>query len=220
MSKSMYSLILIDEIVRAVDKLAHQRGTNRSNFINQILAEHLSLKTPEKRVGEIFVHVQENLDAERLQVSQQSAGTLVVKGAVNFKYNPKIRYCITLESGTKAYMGELKVSTRTQSKALVTRLNMFYELWMQIEQACPVTLRKSKPKYEMKDGRFTREIVVQHMGEGIDHEVLGQCIADYLHLFDRAMNMFFETKSGVDIGTYKAMLALYEEHLEKSEIVV
>lgn len=218
MSKSMYSLILVDEIVRAVDKLAHQRGTNRSNLINQILAEHLSLKTPEKRVGEIFAYTEENLDGETLQVLQRSNGSLIVKGAVNFKYNPTIRYCIDLESGLRAYTGELKVSTRTQSKALVTRLNMFYELWMQIEQSCPAPLRRSKPKFEMSGGRFKREIIAEHRGEGIDHAVLGKAIADYLHLFDKAMSMFFETRSGMDIGTYKEMLAMYERYLENSEI--
>lgn len=218
MSKSMYSLILVDEIVRAVDKLAHQRGTNRSNLINQILAEHLSLKTPEKRIGEIFLHAQDNLDGDALQVLQQSSGMLVVKGAVNFKYNPTIRYCIELESAPRAYLGELKVSTRTQSKALVTRLNMFYELWMQIEQSCPTPLRRGKPKFEMGDGRFKREIIAEHRGEGIDPAVLGKAIAEFLHLFDKAMGMFFETRSGMDIGTYKEMVAIYERYLENSEL--
>ncbi len=220
MGKSMYSLILIDEVVRAVDKLAHQKGTNRSNLINQILAEHLSLKTPEKRVGEIFVYTSEALDEDRLQVLQKSGGMLVVKGAVNFKYNPTIRYQVELESEPRAYRGWLKVSTRTQSRALMTRLNMFYELWMQIEQTCLAQLRKTKQKYDLTDGRFSRELVAEHRGDGLDHAVLGKAIADYLHLFDSAMGMFFETKSGMDIGTYKDMLQLYEQHLENSELVI
>lgn len=218
MSKSMYSLILVDEIVRAVDKLAHQRGTNRSSLINQILAEHLSLKTPEKRVGEIFAHVEENLDGDTLQVLQRSNSSLVVKGAVNFKYNPTIRYCVELESTPRAYMGELKISTRTQSKTLEARLHMFYELWMQIEQNCSTPLRKGKPKFEINGGRFKREIIAEHRGEGIDHAVLGSAIAEYLHMFDKAMGMFFETRTGMDIGTYKDMVSMHERHIENSEI--
>ena len=38
MKKSMYSLMLADEVVKAVDELAAEHGTNRSNMINQILA--------------------------------------------------------------------------------------------------------------------------------------------------------------------------------------
>ena len=52
MKKSMYSLMLADEVVKAVDELAAEQGTNRSNMINQILAERLELVTPEKHVGQ------------------------------------------------------------------------------------------------------------------------------------------------------------------------
>ena len=38
MKKTLYSLMLSDEVVREADRLAHQKGTNRSNLINQILA--------------------------------------------------------------------------------------------------------------------------------------------------------------------------------------
>lgn len=219
-SKSMYSLILIDEVVRAVDKLAHQKGTNRSNLINQILAEHLSLKTPQKRVSEIFNYAQEALDDERFQVVRKSTGTLVVKGAVNFKYNPTITYSIELFTEPRAYAGWLRISTRTQSRALMTRLNMFYEMWMQIEQSCPPELRKSKPKFELNGGRFSRDLIAEHRGEGLDHAVLGKAIADYLQLFDTAMSLFFETKSGMDIGTYKEILTLYSDHLENSAMIM
>ena len=37
MKKSMYSLMLADEVVKAVDAMAQEQGTNRSNLINQIV---------------------------------------------------------------------------------------------------------------------------------------------------------------------------------------
>lgn len=54
LQKSLYSLMLMDDVVREIDRLALQQNTNRSNFINQILAEYVSLMTPEKRIGNIF----------------------------------------------------------------------------------------------------------------------------------------------------------------------
>ena len=48
LQKSLYSLMLMDDVVREIDRLALQQNTNRSNFINQILAEYVSLMTPEK----------------------------------------------------------------------------------------------------------------------------------------------------------------------------
>ena len=54
----MYSLILMDDVVREVDALAKQQNTNRSNMINQILAEYVSLVTPEKRINNIFTYIE------------------------------------------------------------------------------------------------------------------------------------------------------------------
>ena len=39
MAKSVYSLVLRDEVVAEIDRLAYRMNTNRSNMINQILAE-------------------------------------------------------------------------------------------------------------------------------------------------------------------------------------
>ena len=37
MKKSVYSLVLMDDVVNAIDDMAYQMNTSRSNLINQIL---------------------------------------------------------------------------------------------------------------------------------------------------------------------------------------
>ena len=54
MSKSVYSLVLTDEIVRAIDSLAYRMNTSRSALIDRILAEKLSMQTPEIRMRNIM----------------------------------------------------------------------------------------------------------------------------------------------------------------------
>ena len=54
MNKSVYSLVLMDNVVGEVDKLAYEMGTSRSNLINQILAEYVRYTTPEMRMRAIF----------------------------------------------------------------------------------------------------------------------------------------------------------------------
>lgn len=48
MKKSVYSVVLSDEVIAKVDRIAYMNNTNRSNMINQILADYVSLTTPEK----------------------------------------------------------------------------------------------------------------------------------------------------------------------------
>ena len=65
MKKSVYSLVLSDDVVEAVDRAAYQNGLSRSAMVNQILADYVSYTTPEKRMREIFSQV-ERLNHMRL----------------------------------------------------------------------------------------------------------------------------------------------------------
>ena len=59
MKKTLYSLMLNEEVVREIDAMAHQMGTNRSALINQILADYVSVLTPERRIENIFHAIEE-----------------------------------------------------------------------------------------------------------------------------------------------------------------
>ena len=50
MNKSVYSLVLSDEIVQEIDRMAYEAGASRSAMINQILADYVRYTTPEKRM--------------------------------------------------------------------------------------------------------------------------------------------------------------------------
>ena len=64
MTKSLYSLMLMDELVEKVDELAARQGTNRSNLVNQILAGYLSVTTPEMRIGSVFRQIESLMNEE------------------------------------------------------------------------------------------------------------------------------------------------------------
>ena len=214
----MYSLMLMDELVGAVDKLAHENGTSRSNLINRILAEHLSMATPELCISEIFGHaVRITAVRSSLQVqAPQSGAMLVVRSVIRYKYNPAIRYSVELSVGGEACTGEFKVVSRSQSDALLSRLTVFYELWTQIEQ----TLLPDIPlKYGIAGGRFRRRLIAQPGGQP-DSRRVGEAIGRYISLFDDAMNRYFSAQYGVDMETYADMLELYKDYLAETPAVV
>ena len=51
--------------MREVDALAHRMGTNRSALVNQILAEYVSVPTPERRWNDIFEAIEELMTPTR-----------------------------------------------------------------------------------------------------------------------------------------------------------
>ena len=63
MKKTLYSLMLNEEVVREIDRMAHRMGTNRSALINQILADYTSVVTPERRIENIFHEIEQLVGA-------------------------------------------------------------------------------------------------------------------------------------------------------------
>ena len=63
MKKSVYSIVLADDVVEAIDEMAYSLGTSRSNLINQILAERVSMMTPEIRMRDIFSRIEYHADS-------------------------------------------------------------------------------------------------------------------------------------------------------------
>ena len=88
MNKSVYSLVLMDNVVGEVDKLAYEMGTSRSNLINQILAEYVRYTTPEMRMRAIFDEMEklmQGVDSFQIQ-PQPSDAMLTIRSALRYKY--------------------------------------------------------------------------------------------------------------------------------------
>ena len=67
MSKSVYSLVLNDEVVYLVDKVARINGLSRSNMIEKILADAVSYETPEIRANNIFEEIERLIAGEKMK---------------------------------------------------------------------------------------------------------------------------------------------------------
>ena len=135
MKKSVYSLVLMDDVIKAVDQQAYRLGTSRSNLINQILAEHLSCVTPEMRMREIFGQVAELVSSSFCVQEQRSPSLMTVRTALEYKYRPTINYKVELERAPAEYLGTLRVSIRTQSAALIDMFHSFFAYRAKLENA-------------------------------------------------------------------------------------
>ena len=98
MKKNLYSLTLSDDVVREVDALAHRMGTNRSALVNQILAEYVSVPTPERRWNDIFEAIEELMTPTRELVPFFAPGssTMSLKSSLSYKYRPTVKYEVDL----------------------------------------------------------------------------------------------------------------------------
>jgi len=194
MKKNMYSLMLSEGIVSEIDKLAYAAGTNRSNMINNILAEYVSYRTPEMRIRDIF----EKLDAlfsprETLQTMlAPAANTYALRSPLAFKYNPTINYSIELYRTMGSVVGEMRAGLRTQNSTLKLYIMQFYKLWAACEARC-----LGSTECVIDSERFTRRLMLRPNVKVTD-EQLGEAIADYVSAFDSAIKAFFYNLNNTD----------------------
>lgn len=162
MKKNLYSLTLSDDVVREVDALAHRMGTNRSALVNQILAEYVSVPTPERRWNDIFEAIEELMTPTRELVPFFAPGssTMSLKSSLSYKYRPTVKYEVDLSSGDGQTMGSLNIVFRTQSAALISAMTSFFRLWVQIEDKCLAPLLGSSISCALYDGRFVRPLAM------------------------------------------------------------
>lgn len=188
MKKTLYSLMLSDDVVRAVDELAHSLGTNRSSLINQILADYVSITTPERRINDIFHAVEQMLAPSRELVPFFSprALTMSLKSSLEYKYRPTVKYEVQLFRSTEGTLGELSVVFRTQSAALIEAMTQFFRLWKHTEDRLLAPLISEELDYALYDGKFVRTIAVPR-GRDVTAEEVAEALSDYIKLFDRLM---------------------------------
>ncbi len=183
--KSVYSIVLSDDVVGQIDRLAYTNGTSRSNMINQILAEYVSYRTPEKRLSDIFSQAVELIDAMdsfRL-MSLPSDTMLSVKSAISYKYNPTVRYSVELyKNGDR--LGRLRVSLRTQNATLAQLMDGFFSLW----HTCEERASGRGEGAEWGGGKYSRPLTAP---DGADESMVAKAIVDHINAFDGALKGYF-----------------------------
>ena len=213
MKKTLYSLMLNDEVVREVDAMAHRLGTNRSALINQVLAEYVDCTTPERRINDVLSTIQQLMSPSRDLVPFFAPNTfsLSLKSSLEYKYRPTVKYEVELYRGGEESIGELSVVFRTQSAALIQAMTEFFRLWKRIEDLHLRPLTGARIDYALYDGKFLRSIAVPD--RDCTAQELAGALSEYIKLFDRLMKGYLSGR----LDAHEVEAAYYS-HLINSTI--
>lgn len=192
MKKSMYSLMLSEDVVNEIDKIAREQNTNRSNMINQILADYVSLTTPEKHVQNIFDIIESMIGGQGnfMLYSQPHDMTMSIKSSLKYHYRPTIRYEVEMYRTPKQTIGQLKIIYRTQSPELLVELTRFFKIWMQLEDIyIKHFFAKDAITYGMENGKFLRTFAVPNDSDYTEEQI-GNAISQYIATFDEMLKSY------------------------------
>ena len=192
MKKNMYSLMLAEDVIQAIDELASEKNTNRSNLINQILADYVSLTTPEKHVRNIFDIIENFISRQsgNLLYSQPNDMTMSIKSPLQYHYRPTIRYEVEMYRTPRQTIGQLKIIFRTTSSGLLVELTRFFKLWMQLENIyIKQFFSKGAIEYGLENGKFWRTFAVPNDSDYTEEQI-GNAISQYIATFDEMLKDF------------------------------
>lgn len=219
MGKNVYSLVLMDEVVNKIDEEAYLRGTSRSNLINQILAEAVSYKTPQKEFEDIFMSLTDMFNSlNNFQILSNPSPSLInIKSSLKYKYRPTIKYSVELYHNNEYSFGKLKVSLRTKNEALITDINNYYKLWAALEEEYIKKILDNKLLYKIDNDRYERQFIMpKHMNKKID---LGEEIGNYINVFDKLLKVYIENLPLYEEG-YKNVNEEYIKLMNGTNIII
>ncbi|MCH5324263.1 MAG: hypothetical protein J1E39_03515 [Eubacterium sp.] len=218
MSKSVYSLVLSDDIVRAVDSLAYKMNTSRSGLIDRILAERLAVQTPETRMRSIMESISRFFDEDIFLLQQASDGGMLIKSPLSFKYKPTIRYAVDVFARGEEF-GRLRVSFRTQNAMLTMLIGRFWRMFVNIEAKYLAGIFETE--YELDGDRLSRTLhsPVKSDGGEITAEQAAQAIADYVRFLDKQIKIYFENTDNEERAA--ALIdAAYRDRMKSAKVLL
>ncbi len=215
-NKSIYSLVLSDEVVEAVDALAHGAGMSRSAMINRILAEKVAFVTPEMRLQEVLDSLARSMTDAFMLSEKPTGSTLSARTSLKYRYKPTVKYSVEIYSENGKRAGQLRVSFRTQNAQLIADLMGFFRCWAALEQKHIANKLSNDIVYTIADGRFERTLNMP--SEQITDDELGTAVADYMAMFDGAMKMYFAELPDVENAAIAAE-GFYKRQITEQSVI-
>lgn len=197
MAKNLYSLMLSQEVVNAVDAAAHRMGTSRSALIDSVLANHLGVSTPEILARSIFQAMEDLVRPSQNLVAllAPNNSSLAVKSSLNYKYRPSIKYEIAID--TSAMNAQLCVGMRTQSQALIYQLAVFFKLWNCLEQTYCAPCLGHEIEAIYVNGKYIRKIYFENL-QGFSADTIAEIFSDYISFLDLRLRAFLEERESAE----------------------
>lgn len=217
MNKSIYSLVLSDDVVDAVDALARTEGMSRSAMINRILAERVAYTTPEMRLRDILQSLARSMNGEFMLAEPPTGSTLSARTSLKYRYKPTVKYSVEIYSENGKRAGELRVSFRTQNAQLIADLMGFFRCWAALEQKYIADKLSNDIVYTISDGRFERTLNMPR--DHITDDELGTAVAEYMAMFDGAMKAYFAELPDTEIAEL-TVEKYYRAQISKQNVIV
>lgn len=217
MSKQIYSLVLSEQVMNMIDREALIKGSNRSQMVNDILCRVLGLSTPDIKMNQVMDLMSDTLSSHQgmQMVSASHGNTLQLRTTVAYKYNPKLKYVIEMNSKSNPLLATLRIYSRTTSEGFLQALVMFFGYLSEFEEQIEANIGHHSVRsygYVYEDNKFSKRFECDWTHHEISSEAIAAYLSNYLQFLDDGLKLYFE-----HFGNWryidKQILALYRKYI-------
>ena len=211
MHKSVYSVLLSDELVSRLDEQAYKSGVSRSVMLDRLLAEYLTIETADMKMESALMNMGRLIESySGLKFTNLPSNSMAfVQSALLYKYNPTVKYSVELfHSGD---LGQLKISLRTTSATLFSLMESFYTIFVSLEKKYI-----GERVYDYSDNKFVRMLL---RPEGITPEKTGEAIAEYVAELDKYLRLYFTHLIDHEKARYEIERE-FRKNIEKKDVIL
>jgi hypothetical protein len=210
----------MDDVVEAIDRLAYERNTNRSNLINQILAESVNFVTPEMRMRDIFTQLENILSESCYQIMDRSSDSMfALRSPIRYKYRPMVNYTIELFREPKDIAGRLKVSFRTSSKNFTDAIEDFFTGWISMENEYLNEVHPEGVLSDFDNAKYVRGFLKVSVENELNENEIAAAIGEYIKVLDKCIKFYFEHLRDEEL-IEKMIRTSYEDYLKSGVNIV
>ena len=212
MGKSVYSLVLDDDLIKLVDAQANKSAKSRSSVINDLIAMQLRVNTPEMQSRELVVKMNEVLSqSDKFGILVQDT-SMLLRSALTYKYNPTVKYTLDV-ANDKGIYGILKVTVRSKSTAFLEVFDTFISTWNNTEAKYNPNIEK-----EYESGKYKRILRISGNDSQID---AASCFSSYITEFDSAMKLYFDMTANLTSDAADVELVRrYDEFMKRPGAII
>ena len=192
--RSVYSILLDDDMIAAVDRIAQRNGISRSAMIERLISERISYISPQNRISEIFEDIgrlMSGVDGFTSWLSSDRTAYQLKSGMARFR--PSVRYEVKIyDRMSGADFGELDVYIRSDDPAVLSSGEDFFRAFCRLER---MYLTAAIPGgiscgLDMRTGRFRRGLRLDFSADhGADE--IARSITDYISMLDTMMKRWY-----------------------------
>ena len=187
------NLRILEETMRQLRGLAHDRAISVSDIVQEALGEYLYSRNTGVNVFDVIRSIENTLHglSQFVTNADPSGRVLFIKSPLRHVHRPELKYEVRIVRNNKVSVGMLNVILRSHDMETIRRFAAFVNLWIELECRYLARCQEGQVQYRTDAGYFGREIHRPRTTDRNGGPNIGEAIGSYIRVFDELLKYHY-----------------------------